>query len=289
MPPSPTPLRPQPAWVERAWPAAGADEHEADPTRAHAQLIDEIHTLLATVRSQVQLLRRRVANGDGGAAGLADGLERIEAAAARIADLLGELAALLAPGREAGEAAQRAPAEIVQLGRGSGAHGTAALVGVHAPGGSEPSGGLALSSVLEALSVVGAVRADAVRYLLNQTNAHESWQAIKAAVAGPVQFAPVPAGPPTHARRGASGWTHEALASEQLSERELDVLRLLAHGRSNKQIAHDLTIAENTVKTHVSSILGKLGVESRTQAALHARRMGLVPPGEPAATGPFAA
>src|SRR5882762_6790808 len=51
--------------------------------------------------------------------------------------------------------------------------------------------------------------------------------------------------------------------SLQLSERELDVLRLVARGRSNKRIARDLTITENTVKSHVSSMLGKLGVESR--------------------------
>ena len=62
-----------------------------------------------------------------------------------------------------------------------------------------------------------------------------------------------------------------------LSERETDVLRLLARGSANKQIARDLGIAEKTVKTHVSSILGKLGVQSRTQAALYAGRVGLVP------------
>jgi DNA-binding NarL/FixJ family response regulator len=61
-----------------------------------------------------------------------------------------------------------------------------------------------------------------------------------------------------------------------LSERELDVLRLLARGRANKEIARELSIAEKTVKSHVSSILGKLGVQSRTQAALYAVRIGLV-------------
>jgi DNA-binding NarL/FixJ family response regulator len=64
---------------------------------------------------------------------------------------------------------------------------------------------------------------------------------------------------------------------EELSEREVEVLRLVARGWSNKQIARDLTIAENTVKTHMSTILGKLGVQSRTQAALYAERTGLVP------------
>ena len=57
---------------------------------------------------------------------------------------------------------------------------------------------------------------------------------------------------------------------------ETEVLRLLAKGRSNKEIAHDLTLGEKTVKTHVSNVLSKLGVPSRTQAALYAVRIGLV-------------
>jgi DNA-binding NarL/FixJ family response regulator len=63
---------------------------------------------------------------------------------------------------------------------------------------------------------------------------------------------------------------------EPLTEREVDVLRLLAQGQSNKEIAYSLSIGEKTVKTHVSNILTKLGVASRTQAALHAVRIGLV-------------
>ena len=63
---------------------------------------------------------------------------------------------------------------------------------------------------------------------------------------------------------------------EKLTERETDVLRLLALGRSNKEIASELVIGEKTVKTHVSNILMKLGLSSRTQAALHAVRIGLV-------------
>jgi len=63
---------------------------------------------------------------------------------------------------------------------------------------------------------------------------------------------------------------------EKLTEREIDVLRLLARGRSNKEIASDLTLGEKTVKTHVSNILSKLSVASRTQAALYAVRIGLV-------------
>ncbi len=63
---------------------------------------------------------------------------------------------------------------------------------------------------------------------------------------------------------------------EALTERETDVLRLLAAGHSNKEIARDLKITEGTVKTHVSKILAELNVPSRTQAALYAIRVGLV-------------
>jgi DNA-binding NarL/FixJ family response regulator len=65
--------------------------------------------------------------------------------------------------------------------------------------------------------------------------------------------------------------------TEALTERETDVLKLLALGKANKEIALDLKIGDRTVKTHVSSIMGKLGVQSRTQAALYAVRSGLVP------------
>ncbi len=65
---------------------------------------------------------------------------------------------------------------------------------------------------------------------------------------------------------------------EALTQRENEVLRLLAQGLSNKEIAHHLALGEKTVKTHVSHILGKLGVQSRTQAALSAVRLGLIPP-----------
>lgn len=128
---------------------------------------------------------------------------------------------------------------------------------------------IALTSVLEDSSVVGAIRAGAIGYLLKDTEADELVRAIKAAAEGQVQLAPKAA-----ARLMREVRTPDSI--EELTEREIDVLRLLAQGQSNKEIARALTIGEKTVKTHVSSILSKLNVASRTQAALHAVRIGLV-------------
>jgi two-component system, NarL family, response regulator LiaR len=136
---------------------------------------------------------------------------------------------------------------------------------------------LALTSVLEDASVVGAVRAGAIGYLLKDTQAEALCQAIKAAAAGQVQLTPRAA-----ARLMQVVSTPES--PEALTERETEVLRLLAQGQSNKQIAQGLHITEKTVKTHVSNILGKLGVQSRTQATLHAVRIGLVSPNPAAPT-----
>jgi DNA-binding NarL/FixJ family response regulator len=129
---------------------------------------------------------------------------------------------------------------------------------------------IALTSVLEDASVVGAVKAGAIGYLLKDTQAEELTRAIKAAANGQVQLSP----------QAAARLVREVRAPESpetLTERETDVLRLLAQGKANKEIAAALFIGENTVKTHVSSILVKLGVQSRTQAALYARQIGLGP------------
>lgn len=128
---------------------------------------------------------------------------------------------------------------------------------------------IALTSVLEDSSVIGAVRAGAIGYLLKDTESDELCRAIKAAAAGQVQLSP----------KAAARLMREVRAPdspETLTERETEVLRLLAQGQSNKEIAHALSIGEKTVKTHVSNILSKLSVPSRTQAALYAVRIGLV-------------
>jgi two-component system, NarL family, response regulator LiaR len=129
---------------------------------------------------------------------------------------------------------------------------------------------IALTSVLEDASVVGAVRAGAMGYLLKDTQADDLCAAIKAAAAGQVQLSP----------QAAARLLREVRAPESpeaLTERETEVLRLLARGKANKEIARALSIGDQTVKSHVGRILAKLGVQSRTQAALHAVRIGLVP------------
>ena len=128
---------------------------------------------------------------------------------------------------------------------------------------------VALTSVLEDASVVGAVRAGAMGYLLKDTQADELRRAIKAAAAGQVQLSP----------QAAARLMREVRApdtTQALTERETEVLKLLAQGKANKEIAAELVIGEKTVKTHVSNILMKLGVQSRTQAALFAAQRGLV-------------
>ena len=128
---------------------------------------------------------------------------------------------------------------------------------------------LALTSLLEDASVVGAVRAGAIGYLLKDTKHAELLRAIRAAAEGQVQLSP----------RAAALLMREVRTPEQaagLTERERDVLRLVARGCANKIIGRELGIAEPTVKTHVSNILGKLGLGRPTQAALYASRLGLV-------------
>ena len=128
---------------------------------------------------------------------------------------------------------------------------------------------VALTSVLEDTVVTAAVRAGAIGYLLKDSEPEELHRAIRGAADGQVQLAPA----------AAKRLIREVRAPESpeaLTERETEVLKLLARGRANKQIASTLFLEEKTVKGYVSSILRKLGVQSRTQAALQAVRTGLV-------------
>ena len=128
---------------------------------------------------------------------------------------------------------------------------------------------IALTSVLDDTAVTGAIRAGAIGYLLKNTEADELRQAVKSAAAGQVHLSP----------EAAARLVREVRipgSPEVLTERETAVLRLIAKGQANKQVARELHIGEQTVKTHVSNILGKLQLQSRTQAALYAVDRGLV-------------
>jgi DNA-binding NarL/FixJ family response regulator len=127
---------------------------------------------------------------------------------------------------------------------------------------------LALTSVLDDAAIEGAIKAGAIGYLLKDTHVADLCPAVKAAAEGQVQLSP----------QAATSLAHRTAPQEQkaLSERERDVLRLMVRGQSNKEIARQLHLGSETVKTHVSSILSKLGAQGRTQAALQAVKMGLV-------------
>lgn len=128
---------------------------------------------------------------------------------------------------------------------------------------------IALTSVLERESVLGAVKAGACGYLLKDTGAADLRKAIKEAASGQVQLSP-------QASAFLMGEIRNPELLEPLTERETEVLRWLAQGESNKEIARHLQVVEDTVKTHVRHILSKLGVQSRTQAVLSAQRLGLI-------------
>jgi DNA-binding NarL/FixJ family response regulator len=134
---------------------------------------------------------------------------------------------------------------------------------------------LALTSMLDDTqrsSVTKAVRAGAVGYLLKTSNPDELRQAVRAAAAGHVQLS-------AHAAERLVREVSAPVAEVVLTPREEQVLALLGGGLANKEIARRLGIGQQTVKTYVSSILGKLGVRSRTEAALQASRTGRSPPG----------
>lgn len=128
---------------------------------------------------------------------------------------------------------------------------------------------VALTSVLEDRLVIDAVEAGAAGYLLKETGPEELTEAIRAAARGEVRLHP-------KAQKRLVREVRTPEMRESLTERETQTLRLVARGLSNKDIAAELDVSEVTVKTHVSSILSKLNLSSRTQAALFALKEGLV-------------
>jgi DNA-binding NarL/FixJ family response regulator len=125
---------------------------------------------------------------------------------------------------------------------------------------------VALTSFIEEEKVIAALEAGASGFILKDAEADDVAAAIRAAHNDEVHL------DPAAARILATGMRTRSTAPaiEPLTDRELEVLALVGRGRSNKEIATDLGITERTARTHVSNILGKLGLASRTQAALYA-------------------
>jgi NarL family two-component system response regulator LiaR len=131
-----------------------------------------------------------------------------------------------------------------------------------------------LTSFLEDDKVLAAVEAGATSYVLKTVSSEELIYALNGAVRG----MPVMTGEVSQAlTRGLRQRTAQE-AGDGLTEREREVLLLIAEGRSNKEIAEELHISIKTVKTHVSNLLMKCGLEDRTQLAVYAHRNGLVRP-----------
>lgn len=132
--------------------------------------------------------------------------------------------------------------------------------------------------------IVAALRAGACGYLLKDLPAADLAQAIRAAHKGIYQIDPAVAGKMVAALTGSGPLSlaptgapvPPAARPDALSSREIEVLRLIAQGASNREIAETLVISEGTVKNHISNILGRLGLRDRTQAALYARENGLL-------------
>jgi len=133
-----------------------------------------------------------------------------------------------------------------------------------------------LTSFLEDDKVVAAVEAGATSYVLKTVSAEELIYALNGAVRGmPVMTSDV-----SQALTRGLRQRNAQEADEGLTEREKEVLLLIAEGRSNKEIADELHISIKTVKTHVSNLLMKCELEDRTQLAVYAHRKGLVKPAE---------
>ena len=126
--------------------------------------------------------------------------------------------------------------------------------------------------------VFEGLRAGAVGYLLKDVPSERLVEAIKATARGESFLQPSVAAKVVAEFARMAEWAPLRSDSlvESLSDREMEVLRLISSGKTNREIADVLVIAEGTVKNHVTSILGKLGVRDRTQAALKARELGLV-------------
>jgi DNA-binding NarL/FixJ family response regulator len=131
-----------------------------------------------------------------------------------------------------------------------------------------------LTSYHEDVHIFPALKAGAISYILKDMKMEKLVEALHKAVQGEVTLHPRVAARVLQNIRGEGGEDQQLFTD--LTERELDVLKLIASGMSNSQIADDLVITENTVKGHVSNILSKLHLVDRTQAAVYAWQRGIV-------------
>ena len=128
-------------------------------------------------------------------------------------------------------------------------------------------------------TIFDALRAGAVGYLLKDVGSAQLAESIRATVRGESILDPSVAAKVVQEFSRVSslvGGTSSEVLPEPLSEREIELLSLIASGRSNKEIGETLFITEGTVKNHITHILGKLGVRDRTQAAIKAKEIGLI-------------
>jgi NarL family two-component system response regulator LiaR len=138
-----------------------------------------------------------------------------------------------------------------------------------------PTKVIALTSFSEDDKVFPAIQAGAASYLLKDVSPDDLVDAIRAVHQGEARLHP------DIARKLMQQVSqmhnlHQETSVEELTERERDVIRLVAMGRNNREIAQELFISEKTVKTHISNILGKLNLEHRTQLAIYAIKNKLV-------------
>ncbi len=125
-----------------------------------------------------------------------------------------------------------------------------------------------LTSFSDQKGILEAIDAGAIGYLLKDAAPEELFEGLRTAAAGESPLAPTAARALLQARQAGDG-------PEELTEREREVLALVGAGLPNKLIARRLEISEKTVKTHLTSVYRRIGVDSRTEAALWARRRGL--------------
>jgi DNA-binding NarL/FixJ family response regulator len=137
---------------------------------------------------------------------------------------------------------------------------------------------IALTTFDDDADVFAALRAGAIGYLLKDVSSETLFAAVRAAARGE-SFLPPPIATKVVAELTSMAAPPQALPqplAHPLSERELEVVRLLARGATNREIAAALVLAEGTVKNHLTNILGKLGARDRTQAALIAKERGII-------------